>query len=560
MSGTPRNPEGGLHEVRPSPQVARPARLGEPVSPVSAPGGPSGTEWPDPQPIVSELPPVQVFDPGLLPEKLRGWILDIGRRVQCPLDFLAATLMVALATVVGRSIGIRPKQRDDWVVVANLWAAIIGRSGILKTPAIQEILRPLHWLESQAKRHFDNTQKDHEAAALVAEHRKRDSGRRIAQASDADALDIARGILDSVPDAPTRRRFITNDPTVEKLGVLLNENPNGILVYRDELVGLLRSLDKEGHESARAFYLEAWNGTGKFTYDRIGRGTIDIEAATCSIVGSIQPGPLASYLREAVNAGAGDDGLMQRFQLAVWPDVSTAWENVDEFPDSEARKAAFETFARLHAMDSMLAGAEQPQGEEGGIPFLRFTPRAQAHFDEWRAQLERRVRSGTEHPAIESHLSKYRSLIPSIGLLLHSADEHSGSVDLPELDKAIRWGEYLESHARRLYSVAINPDAALAKLVAKKILGGDLKPRFALRDVYRPQWTGLANRDAALRAVHVLVDLDWLAEVRETTPGATRTIYEVNPKVYAQAKGAEGTDRADTSDGVDDERGEEGDS
>ena len=40
-----------------------------------------------------------------------------------------------------------------------------------------------------------------------------------------------------------------------------------------------------------------------------------------AMLGGIQPGKVQSYVREAVNGGAGDDGLLQRFGLAVWPDV-----------------------------------------------------------------------------------------------------------------------------------------------------------------------------------------------------------------------------------------------
>jgi Protein of unknown function (DUF3987) len=53
------------------------------------------------------------------------------------------------------------------------------------------------------------------------------------------------------------------------------------------------------------------------TYDRIGRGTLHIRAACVSVLGGIQPGPLERYLRD-VFGGRGDDGLIQRFQLAVW--------------------------------------------------------------------------------------------------------------------------------------------------------------------------------------------------------------------------------------------------
>lgn len=50
------------------------------------------------------------------------------------------------------------------------------------------------------------------------------------------------------------------DATVESLGEILIENPWGVLAYRDELHGLLKSLDKEGQEGARAFYLQAYDG------------------------------------------------------------------------------------------------------------------------------------------------------------------------------------------------------------------------------------------------------------------------------------------------------------
>src|SRR2546426_1343824 len=56
---------------------------------------------------------------------------------------------------------------------------------------------------------------------------------------------------------------------------------------------------------------EAWNGTGAYTYDRIGRGTLHIRAACLSVLGGLQPGPLERSLRE-VFGGRGDDGLLQR--------------------------------------------------------------------------------------------------------------------------------------------------------------------------------------------------------------------------------------------------------
>src|SRR5262249_35879776 len=74
------------------------------------------------------------------------------------------------------------------------------------------------------------------------------------------------------PAAATLRRYKSNDTTIEKLGELLRENPAGLLIVRDELVGLLASWDREGREGDRAFYLDAWNGNTSFHTARTGRG------------------------------------------------------------------------------------------------------------------------------------------------------------------------------------------------------------------------------------------------------------------------------------------------
>ena len=46
-----------------------------------------------------------------------------------------------------------------------------------------------------------------------------------------------------------------------------------------------------------------WNGDTGHTIDRIGRGTIHVEACCMSMLGGIQPGRLRSYLVDAL----GDD-------------------------------------------------------------------------------------------------------------------------------------------------------------------------------------------------------------------------------------------------------------
>lgn len=523
------------------------------VSSGSTPPGGLDESWPIPEPLPDAMPPVDSFDPNLLPERFRAWAVDIAERTQCPIDYVAVSMMVALSSVVGRSIGIRPKRLDNWTVVPNLWGAVIGRPGMMKTPALQEALKPLRQLDLEAKHDHDELAKEIAAMEEVAKARHKYKQEQIKKAVRAGE-DPRRLAMESIHDddesAPTRRRYIVNDSTVEKLGEILNENPRGVLVYRDELIGLLKSLDKEGQEGARSFYLESWNGNGSYIYDRIGRGTIDIEAAILSLLGGIQPGPLQHYLRAVVKGGAGDDGLMQRFQLLAWPDSSDDWTNVDRLPDSDARRSVFDVFAGLDKLDPDIVGADHDPLEPDGIPFLRFAEDAQAIFNEWREEWEPRLRSGELPAVLETHLAKFRSLVPSLALLCHLADGEHGPVGAAHLLKAIAWTEYLESHARRVYASAMNPDVVAARALGKHVLAGQVKDGFALRDVYRKGWSGLNSAEDAKDGAAHLVDLGWLSERHVRTEGRTGTIYLINPTIPGLKNTdtpADGTARTDGS-------------
>jgi hypothetical protein len=490
-----------------------------------------GKVWRTPQPIPDCRNDVVPFDCRLLPESLQPWIRDIAERMQCPPDFPAVGAMVALSVIVGRRVGIRPKVSDDWLVVPNLWGGIIGKPGIMKTPALQEVLKPLDKLEAGARQVYEEAVCDYESDKLVAEaqvkHAKDQINKAVKRGEDPHT--IAKAALAEDTQAPIRRRYRTNDPTVEKLGALLNENSNGLLLFRDELTGFLRKLDKDGHESDRAFYLEAWNGTGKFVFDRIGRGTLDIEAACISVLGGIQPGPMASYMSRAAQGGRDDDGLVQRFQLVVYPDPPGVWQNIDRQPDLDARHKAFEVFERLDCIESESVGAEVDQDD--AMPYLRFTPEAQEWFTEWRTELEHRLRDDTLPPMLEAHMAKFRSLIPSLALLIHLADVSMGPVGEDPLLKACAWAEYLESHARRVYAPALSPETVASASLAEHILKGDLGGIFTARVVQRKGWTDLVSRESVAEALDVLEELDWVRPVQVPTDGRSRVEYHVNPHI-----------------------------
>lgn len=495
--------------------------------PRSDPSSVLAGSWVEPTSLPNALPPVQAFDPDLLPVALRGWVMDIANRMQCPPDFAAVGAVVALSSLIGARVVIQPKERDNWVVTPNLWGLIVGRPGVMKSPALGEVLKPLEQLQVAE---LEVWQAAHDAWVLdakIAELQGADNEKKAKGLASKDPA-AARALLQpiTVPEEPVPRRFIVNDTTVEKLGELLQINQWGILSYRDEIHGLLTGMDKQGQEGARAFYLQSYDGNQGYTFDRIGRGTVHIPRVCLAMIGGIQPGRIQEYVRGAVSGGSTDDGLLQRFALTVWPDTNGEFRHVDQLPDIEAKQIAMAVFERLAALQA--ASETEPH-------IWRFDSAAQALFVEWRIHFEQEIKSGDLHPAMESHLAKYRKLIPALALVFALIDtpDSGGVIGVQELVRALVWYDYLRSHANRLYSAAMVPEIAAAPLLLKKIKAGCLGTEFTPRQVAQKGWAGLNTPDAVRKAADVLVDYDWLRSDVYQTGGRPSERYQVNPAALA---------------------------
>jgi putative DNA primase/helicase len=119
------------------------------------------------------------------------------------------------------------------------------------------------------------------------------------------------------------------------------------------------------------------------------------------------------------------------------------------------------------------------------LPYLRFDGEAQAQFLEWRTNLEGRLRGSELHPAMESHLAKYRKLVPGLALILHLAGNGSGPVGCRAVLQALAWAEYLETHARRAYASVSIPEVATAREIINRLKRGDIGASFSARDIWR---------------------------------------------------------------------------
>jgi hypothetical protein len=406
---------------------------------------------------------------------------------------------------------------------------------MLKSPAMNEALRPIHHLEAEAAKDNEIAQQAYESG-LAAFKLKQEVAKALTKKALKKNGDAKIEIdLSGEPQEPLLIRYRTNDSTYEGLGELLIANPSGILVERDELVSLLQFLDREDQAVVRGFYLSGWSGTQPYTFDRIGRGQRHIEATCVSVLGNTQPARISEYIHRANHGGAGGHGLIQRFGFLVWPDAPADWKDVDEYPNREAREKAWDVFQRASKIDQSAAlklGAEK--GLYDKVPALRFDDGAQSDFRDWRTDLERQLQSGEFSPAFEGHLARYRTLVPALALMNQLADRGEGPVSQRALLKALAMAHYLKSHAQRVYGSADEAELAAAKGIVKHIRIGDLKDGFTARDVHQRGWANLTERGQVGSGLGMLTDLDYLTAVQpagSAQGGRPKVTYRINPRL-----------------------------
>lgn len=504
-------------------------------------------DWQAAQPLAQTLASVPKLAPEMLPEPLRDWIADSSECIGAAPEYMAVAALIGLASLVGRKVRIRPRAHGDWSVTCNLFGMIVGRPGVKKSPAMEAGLSPLNKLSALAMSSHEAEISEFEVSRAVDEATSKGAKTRLEQAAKkatanrSELEELAR-LSQAASDAtaPTLKRYIINDASIEATGERLRENPNGLLTARDELTGFLRGLERQGHEQDQAFYLEAWNGNGiTFTYDRIGRGTITIPGPCVSLLGTIQPGPLSRYIRNVSGDDRQRDGFISRFQMLVYPDP-IPYKRVDRRPDHDARDRAFRVFKELDNLTPEASGAQLDN--YGEVYFLRFDSEAQGIFDQWIDALEMRLQIGQMSGLMEEHLSKFRSLFPSIALVFHLVSVADGSAKPGPVSghaavSAGQWCSFLEMHARRIYQAAFDGDTETAQMLAERL--DRLPEPFTAREIQQKNWQGLKTGDEIAAALNLLEGAEWIAseDVQAGSAGGRpSTRYWKNPTLKMGVK------------------------
>lgn len=522
----PLNPGSDHVTDQPDPRRAAQRALAEAGRQEGEPAA-ANDQWPAPDlSVVQErrLPapklPLEVF--GAYWAK---WISETAEAKSCAPDYVAAGLLTAAGVLIGNSRW--PSPWEGWAEPPIIWAAVIGNPSSGKSPGLDASRDLLAAIEAEANEDFPDQIREWETARRVAKIKTEvwESEVRTAAKKGTPPPDRPDGTEE--PDRPPRKRIVTADATIEKAARIVQENPRGLLVFRDELAGWIGALDKYGGAgSDRAFYLEGYGGRS-FTVDRVKDPVpLIIPSLTVAICGGIQPDRLQSLI-----LSGDDDGLASRF-IYVWPDPVPPRR-----PKSRPHSGAKAKLLQLYQLKSMA-----PEGERH---LLRFAPAAADALQEYRLQ------TAEAEEGAAGLLLSWQGKLPGMAVRLACILEHliwaGDSEGAAPPQEVSEWAAtaaiyFLDTYAtpmalRALGEAALPQAERDAMTLARWIAAADPLPEAInardLRRKYTPIGQDAARYDAALAELELA---GWVRPLpAKPGPGRKPKTYAVNPSLQRRA-------------------------
>ncbi len=370
------------------------------------------------------------FPTEALPKPVERLVNESAKAIGCPPDAIALSALVALGSAIGNSRVISPKR--SWTESATLFGAVIAAPGEKKTPAIAAATEPARKLEGKLQRRHEVDLDEHAQDLREYELDKKDAAKAGEPAPPP-------------PRAPEAERVRVNDTTVEALIPILKENPRGLLLERDELVGWVKGMDQYkagGKGNERQFWLSVWSNQPT-SVDRKGQqGPVSVLKPSVGVIGAIQPDVLPELAENR------EDGMLERFLFAYPEPLNSLWTEDDV--SIGARVGYRELYDRLRSLPM----AKDEDGDPAEVP-VTFSPEAkEVYVDVYNSH-----RKETAAPGFPRHLqgvwAKLEAYTLRITLVLaccrFAEQGVAERVEVEDVLKAVKLADYFKGQARRVF-------------------------------------------------------------------------------------------------------------
>ena len=357
------------------------------------------------------------------PVKIQDMILVLSRQENYSIEYMMASLLVAMSTAIGNAVNIRI--RGGWISNSALYMILVGRAGMGKTPPLDFAFRPIRKHDAQAVKQFKLEMEQYNNLIESNKGKKENTT--------------------PLPNKPILRRAIISDFTPEALMRALDDNQRGIVVYVDEIMGMFNAVNQYSRGQLIEQLLTAFSGK-PLDISRCSMPVpIHIEYPFINIVGTMQ----TTRIHELIEKGYKENGLLDRI-IFVYP---SSKEIADWQLDEDSSFATFEKYSAMwESIIDKVVSLPFAENESGGNTqnILDFSSEAKAYFTNWRNNAIRAVNQIQDDGLVNSRVIKAPMITARLALILQilrwaCGEVHKDFVDIDSTKSAIALSEYFES-------------------------------------------------------------------------------------------------------------------
>lgn len=391
------------------------------------------------EPIDKESFPIDIF-----PDTVQRYIAECAATLGHNTDFMGSALLWMLSVIVGNSIKVQVKK--GWVESCILWLAVVGRAGVGKTPAISSIIKPLVELNSREIRDYRKLKERYDEYEKLSKEDKK------------NAVEVRK---------PNRSQFIVNDVTIEALVELHEENPNAVGVFKDELAGWIKDMNKYRAGGDLEFHLSAFSNSPAYTTRKTVRDNY-IHSPIIPVLGGIQPAVLNQVFTDEYR----DNGFSDRL-LLCYPDCKVeSWNENEMSDDSISWYSDYILSLFAHIKNDIME-----VDDEGDVKsqFVRFTSEARVELGRVMDKITTRQNSEDEGESTKSILPKQKTYLPRFSILIHVLESYdngevlTSDISVETILKAERLVDYFISMAERVLQDSVEYNKLRASASDKPI-------------------------------------------------------------------------------------------
>lgn len=361
-----------------------------------------------------------IFPINIFPESIQSYIIECEKTLDNSPDYMGCSLLWLSSVIIGNSIHVEVK--SGWVETCALWIAVVGKPGIGKTPSIKNIIFPLQKANNKEIKEFIKKSEKYDAYESLSKDEKK-AHEKI--------------------NKPTKTQFIANDITLEALVDLHQESKNSVAVFKDELAGWLKDMNKYRTGSDLEFWLSTWSGQS-VNLNRISRKGSFVENPLIPVLGGIQPGIFNSFYTEENK----ENGFMDRMLLS-YPDLEVEVYNEKELSYDLIKWYSDSIITFYQEIKNKVV---QYNEEMEIVPHIAlFSPEAKQEWKRIFNDITSIQNSDTENEYMKSMLPKQKSYIPRFALII---DIITKFFDGKKMDLSITKDSILKAERLSKYFIA----------------------------------------------------------------------------------------------------------